>query len=344
MKHTVVNIILSCILLLTGCGLSFSSALAAEVNIYSARKDALIKPILKRYTEKTGIAVNLITGNADTLIKRLEVEGLNSPADILLTVDAARLYRAVEKNLLQPVKTSILESAVPEVYRHPEGYWYGLSVRSRVIVYAADRVSRQDLSSYESLAEQKWHKKICVRSSSNIYNQSLVASLIAHLGLENTETWAHDLVNNFARDPKGGDRDQIMAVAAGQCDIALVNTYYLGGMYDSKIKNEHEAAKKVSLFWPNQDGRGAHVNISGAGITRSAVHIKEATALLEFLVSDEAQQWYAEKNYEFPVKPGVNPSNRLSAWGAFKSDTLNLQKLGEHNSDAVKLMDRAGWK
>jgi iron(III) transport system substrate-binding protein len=321
-----------------------SNLLAGEVNIYSARKEALIKPLLDRFTEETGITVNLVTGKADTLIKRLEVEGRNTPADLLITVDVARLYRAKQSGLLQTINSNVLNEAIPAMYRDPEGQWYGLSLRSRVIVYAPDRVKPDELSNYEALAEPVWKGRLCVRSSSNVYNQSLVAAMIVNNGLEETELWGRGLVDNFARPPKGGDRDQIKAVAVGQCDVALVNTYYLAGMLHSKRADEKKSAQKVRLFWPGQTDNGAHVNVSGVGVTKTAKHVAEAVKLLEFLVSDDAQIWYAEQNYEYPVKDGIKISDTLSQWGNFTTDKINLSLLGENNAEAVRLMDRAGWK
>jgi iron(III) transport system substrate-binding protein len=321
-----------------------STVYSIEVNVYSARKEALIKPLLDRYTEQTGVEVNLVTGKADALIKRLELEGPNSPADLLLTVDVGRLFRAKKLNLLANIRSDLLEDVIPDIYRDPEGSWYGLSIRSRVIVYSKKKVLREQLSTYEALAESEWKNRICVRSSSNIYNQSLVSSLLAHIGEMKTEGWANGLVNNLARSPKGGDRDQIKAVSVGQCDLALVNTYYLAGMLTSKITSEVAAAEKVDLFWPNQLDRGAHVNISGAGVTFSSTRKDEAIRLLEFLASEEAQQWYAENNHEYPVRLGVPASKVLRQWGEFKADELPLSKLGELNATAVRLMDRANWK
>jgi len=237
-----------------------------------------------------------------------------------------------------------LEKAIPEYYRDADKQWFGLSLRSRVIVYAPDRVKKEELSSYENLADSKWKNRICIRSSSNVYNQSLVASMIANDGVEKTEAWATALVKNFARTPKGGDRDQIKAVAAGVCDIAIVNNYYLAGMLESSQKNEVAAANKIRLFWPNQDGRGAHINISGAGILKPAKHKKEAIQLLEYLVSDKAQQWYADMNYEYSINPDIESNSILKSWGKFKADNLNLNLLGKYNAEAVLLMDRAGWK
>jgi len=317
---------------------------AQEVNIYSARNEALIKPLLDRYSSETGVRVNLVTGDADTLIKRLELERDNTPADLLLTVDVARLYRAKQANLLQAVESDTLQTVIPSEYRDPEGYWYGISLRSRVIVYAKDRVDPARLSSYEALTAPEWRRKLCVRSSSNVYNQSLVAAMIANAGIDTTEQWARGLVANFARPPTGGDRDLIKAVAVGQCDLALVNTYYLAGMLESSIRDEVEAAEKVAVFWPNQDGRGVHINVSGAGVTRAARHPEEAVRLLEYMVKEESQFWYAETNYEFPVRPDVERSDLLKQWGDFKADQLALEKLGTNNADAVRLMDRAGWK
>lgn len=317
---------------------------AAEVNIYSARKEALIKPLLDQFTKETGIAVNIVTGKADTLLKRLEVEGRNSPADVLLTVDVARLIRAKEKGLFQQVDSKVLTDVIPEHYRDAEQQWFGLSLRSRVIVYAPGRVKETELDSYIDLASEEWKNRICVRSSSNVYNQSLVAAMIANYGLEKTERWASGLVGNFARQPKGGDRDQIKAVAAGVCDIALINNYYLAGMLTSSQEDQLAAAKKITLFWPNQDGRGTHMNISGAGILKAAKHKAEAIKLLEFLVSDHAQQWYADMNHEYSINPAIESSTVLKSWGKFKADKLNLSLLGKYNKDAVLLMDRVGWK
>ena len=324
--------------------LAMHTGLAAEVNVYSGRKEALIKPLFDGFTEETGIRVNLVTGKADALIKRLELEGERSPADLLVTVDAGRLHRAKALGLLQPVSSAELDSTVPEVYRDPRGYWYGLSIRARVIVHYRENIEPGQLSTYEDLAKPAWRKQLCVRSSTNIYNQSLVASLLAHHGREATEQWIKGLVANFARDPKGGDRDQIKAVAAGQCKLALVNTYYLAGMLSSDIDTEVAAAQQVAVFWPNQAGRGAHVNVSGAGVTNSAQHKDAAVRLLEYLVSVPAQEWYAKTNHEFPVRDGVAGGEILQSWGAFKADDLNLAILGENNQDAVRAMDRAGWK
>ncbi len=317
---------------------------AGEVNLYSARKEELIKPLLDRFTADTGIKVNLVTGKADALLKRLESEGRNTPADLLLTTDAGRLYRAYEADLLQPVRSDTLERAVPAIYRDPEGHWFGVSVRARVLMYASDRLDPAGLSTYEDLADERWKGRICIRSSNNIYNQSLVASLIVAHGEAETESWAKGLIANLARPPKGGDRDQIKAVAAGQCDVAVANTYYLGTMLNSSDPAQREAAAKISVFWPNQADRGSHVNVSGAGITRHARNRNNAVRLLEFMTTEESQRWYAEANLEYPVRTGITLNPTLEAWGTFAGDTINLAELGRHNAAAVRLMDRAGWK
>jgi iron(III) transport system substrate-binding protein len=321
-----------------------ASADPEEVNLYSARKEELIKPLLDRFTEQTGIKVNMVTDKAETLLKRLESEGMNSPADLLITVDAGNLYRAKEAGVTQPIESEVLGGAIPETYRDPEGHWFGLSLRARPILYVEGKVDPASLSTYEDLADPKWKGRICIRSSDNIYNQSMVASMIAADGIEATESWAKGLVANMARPPQGGDRDQIAAAAAGQCDIAIANTYYLAGMLTSGDQSQVEAAEAIRVFWPNQDGRGTHVNISGIAMTHSAKNKDAAVKLAEFLASDESQLWYAEVNGEYPVLPSAQVSELLQSWGTFKADDLQLSKLGELGPDAVRLMDRAGWK
>lgn len=333
------------ILCLVGGLGSLQPVLADEVNVYSARKENLIKPLLDRFTEQTGVNVNLVTAKADALLLRLEAEGPNSPADVFITVDAGRLFRAKQAGVLEAVTSEVLETAVPAHMKDPQGFWYGLSFRVRPIMFAHDRVSPDQLSSYEDLADPKWAGRICIRSSSNIYNQSLIASMIAVHGETKTEEWLSAFVENFARPPQGGDTDQLKAVAAGECDIAIANNYYLGRLhYAASSDADKQAGEKLSLFWPNQQNRGAHVNVSGAGITKASKNRKNALRLLEFLVSDEAQAWYAGVNYEYPVKLGIDRSVAVNGYGNFKADTVTLSVLGENNALAVKLMDRAGWK
>lgn len=318
-------------------------AAAGEVNIYSSRQEALIKPLLDRFSELTGIKVNLVAGRPEALLQRLQSEGRNTPADLLLTVDAGNLNRAMEAGIFQSVNSEALRAAVPAHLRDPEGHWFGLSMRARVILYAKDRFDPAGIKTYDDLADPALGRKICIRSSSNVYNQSLVASMIARRGEEATEAWVRGLMANLARPPQGGDRDQISAVAAGQCDLAVVNTYYLGGMLNGS-EAERAAAARVGLIWPDQDGNGTHINVSGAGVTRYARNVDNAVRLLEFLVGEEAQSWYANANYEFPVRQGVDIGETLASWGEFKADDLNLALLGRHNPAGVRLMDRAGWR
>lgn len=324
--------------------LCISVVQADEVNIYSAREENLIKPILDIYSKETGVTINLVTGGADELIQRLSLEGANSPADLLLTVDVGRLYRAKEAGVLQSVNSEILNAEVPAQYRDAEGYWYAMSLRSRVIVYDKERVNPSELSSYAGLADPKWKGKVCVRSSSNIYNQSMVASMVSHNGVEATQEWAEGLVANFARNPQGGDREQVSAIAAGQCQVALINTYYLAGLLQSSNASDRANGEAVAVFWPDQNGVGAHINISGAAVTKAAQNKDAAVKLMEYLVGDEAQHWYAETNNEFPVRDDVPTSDLLRSWGEFKADDIALDQLGIHNAEAVRLMDRAGWK
>ena len=321
------------------------NAVADEVNVYSARKENLIKPLLDKFSAETGIKTNLITAKADKLLTRMVNEGINTPADVLITTDAGRLYRAKQAGVLQKIESPIINKLVPSHLRDVDDQWVGLSLRSRVIFYAKDRVKPEQLSTYEDLAAPNWKKRICIRGSGNIYNQSMVASMIAATGEAATQDWAKGLVANLARKPKGGDRDQIKAAAAGQCDIAIANTYYYGKMLDNtKDASQVDAAKKMAVFWPNQNDRGAHVNVSGAGISKHAKNRENAVRLIEFLLNAESQNWYAGVNYEYPVVEDVSASDLVASWGDFKSDVVNLSRLGELNAQAVKIMDKAGWQ
>jgi iron(III) transport system substrate-binding protein len=314
------------------------------VNVYSARHYDSDDAIFAQFTEKSGIRVNLLQGDSDALLARLQREGRRSPADLFITVDAGRLRRAEEQNLFQPVDSSVLRAAVPEHLRHPEGLWVGLTKRARVILHATDRVSPGEITRYEQLADPKWRRSVLIRSSSNIYNQSLVASLIEHLGEEATLAWCQGLMANTAQRPQGGDRDQVRAVAVGVGRIAVANHYYFAQMLMSEDAVEREAAEKMTLVFPNQEDRGTHVNISGAGILKTAPHPDNARKLLEFLVSPEAQEAFAAGSFEYPVVVGVPLSPVLKQFGTFKEDALGAHILGKYNQDAVRLMDRAGWR
>lgn len=317
-----------------------------EVNIYSARKESLIKPALDKFSEQNDVVVNLITGSADALLSRLKAEGDASPADIFITVDAGRLHRAKAAGVLKTIHSDVLSANIPSHLRDSDGYWFGLSQRARVIFYNPQEISANDLSTYEDLADSKWKGRICVRSSANIYNQSLVASMLEADGREKTQAWVKGLVSNLARPPFGGDVDLLKAVSAGVCDLTLANTYYYGRLGQSDSADERAVYNKVKLFWPNQaDGeRGAHVNVSGAGITAAATNIDNATLLLEFLTNKESQAWYAHVNNEYPVVKGIGAPEMLAPFGTFRSDTISLSQLGENNREAVEIMDVAGWK
>lgn len=320
-----------------------AGAAAAEVNIYSARQEALIKPQLDAFTAETGITVNLVTGDAKELVQRITAEGVNSPADLLFAADAGNLTSAAASGLCQKVTSEVLETAIPAAYRDPDGAWFGLGIRARPIFYVPGKVDPTELKTYEDLADPKWQGRILVRSSNHIYNQSLLASIIAHVGPEAAEAWARGVAANLARKPQGGDRDQIKAAAAGEGDIVIANTYYYAQMLTSDHAEEREAAKKLKVIWPNQSDRGAHVNVSGACVVAHAPHQAEAVKLLEFLIGDEAQRIYAETGQEYPVKPGIPASATLQSLGAFKADDLSLAELGKHNAEAVRIFDRVGW-
>jgi iron(III) transport system substrate-binding protein len=324
-------------------GLAVTGAGAAELNIYSARQEALIKPQLDAFTAQTGVKVNLVTGDAKELVQRLKAERANSPADLLFTADAGNLYAAAADGLCQKIDSDALNRSIPAAYRDPEGAWFGLGIRARPIFYVPGKVDPAQITRYEDLADPKWKGRILVRSSSHIYNQSLLASMIAHDGPEAAERWAKGVAANLARKPQGGDRDQIKAAAAGEGDVVIANSYYYAQMLTSDDPQEREAARMLKVIWPNQGDRGTHVNVSGACVTAHAPNKDQAVKLLEFLVGDEAQKIYAEKGQEFPVKAGISPSETLRGLGAFKADELNLAELGKHNAEAVRIFDRVGW-
>lgn len=336
--------ILAILIIATALSLPAVASADGEINLYSARQENLIKPLLDDFTRDTGISVRLLTGKANELLQRLKLEGRNSPADVLITVDAGNLHQAKEAGVIASIESEVLEQRVPENYRDVDGQWYGLSLRARPIMYNKDKVDPSELSTYEALTDEKWRGRICIRSSSNIYNQSLVASIIASEGTDAASEWAEGLVANLARPPQGGDRDQIRAAAAGVCDIAIANTYYLGGMLAGDDADQRKAAEQIGVFFPNQEDRGTHVNISGAAVTANAPNRDNAIRLIEYLTGEEAQRWYAEANQEYPVRADVPASEILRSFGDFKADSLNLSLLGEHNAEAVRIMDRAGWR
>ncbi len=315
-----------------------------ELNIYSSRHYNTDDKLYGDFAEQNGVRINLIEGNADELIERIESEGTNSPADILITVDAGRLWRAEQAGIFAPIESEILTSKIPENLRHPNNLWFGFSKRARVIMYNKELVDPANLSTYEALADPQWRGRIGVRSSSNIYNQSLVAGMIEVLGLEATEEWCRGFVANFARPPQGNDTSQIEATAAGIIDLTLANTYYLPRYAEADDPAAQQIFNQVKVFFPNQDGRGTHVNISGGGVTQNAPNRETAIAFLEYLASPTAQEFFALGNNEYPVVPGTPVAEVVKSFGDFKVDTVNVSAYGENNDEAVRIMDRAGWK
>ncbi|MAD79206.1 MAG: Fe(3+) ABC transporter substrate-binding protein [Planctomycetaceae bacterium] len=323
---------------------SASPAMAeGEVNVYSARHYDTDDALLRRFTEETGIKVNIIEGKSDTLLARIGQEGDLSPADVFITVDAGRLRQAEENGIFQPTRSKQLEAQIPASLRHPDGLWFGLTKRARVLVVSKDRLPELTTLNYEDLASPEWKGRVLIRSSSNIYNQSLVASIIEAAGPEKAEAWCRGIVGNLARAPQGGDRDQIRGVAAGEGDVAVVNHYYLARMIEGN-EADREAASKVRVVFPNQSDRGTHVNISGAGVVKSAPNRENAVRFIEFLAGNEAQAKFASGNQEYPVVEGLEITPVLENFGPYTSDQLNAAKLGSNNKTAVRIMDRAGWR
>jgi iron(III) transport system substrate-binding protein len=314
------------------------------VTVYTHRHYPADKQLFAQFESQTGIKVNVVNAKADELIQKMSTEGEQSPADVLITVDAGRLVRAKSKDLLQSVNSETLSTIVPSHLRDVDNQWFSLTKRARVVVYAKDKVTPESLSSYDALVDKKWHKKLLIRSSSNIYNQSLLASIIANEGADKATAWAKGIVNNFARNPKGNDRDQVKAIVAGEGEIAVVNTYYIGKLLNSKNPEEVTAGNGVGIFFPNQDSNGTHINVSGAGVAKYAPNKENAIKFIEFLVSEASQKVFAEANYEYPVNTKVAPSELLQSWGTFKEDTLSLQELGDNNKKAVMIFDTVGWK
>ena len=318
-----------------------------EVNIYTSRHYEADNELYEMFTAKTGISVNIISGSGNALMERLKAEGSNSPGDIFFTVDAGNLSRFQKEGFLQEIISEKVNNIVPEELRGPNNEWIAVAKRARVIFYNPESVSEEEIKniSYESLAESKWRNRVVIRSSSNMYNQSLVASLISAYGIEETERWAKNLVNNFFRVPQGNDRAQILAVANGLADIAVANTYYYGIMLSGRGGPvQLEAAKKVKIIFPNQSNRGSHVNISGGGILKFSPNKMNAVKFLEFLLTEEAQQHIVNNTFEYPVLDGVKAHPLIEQFGKFKEDQISVAKFGELNPEAVRLMDRAGWK
>jgi len=314
-----------------------------EVNVYSARHYPSDQTLFDMFTKETGITVNAIQGVAEELMQRQQMEGDSSPADVLITVDAGNLWRATNANLLQPVQSEILDKEIPANLRHPENLWFSFSTRARVILRDKAKVKDGDIATYEALADPRWQGKVLITTSNSIYNQSLLASIIEADGSEKAEAWAKGLVANLARKPEGADTEQVLALAAGVGEIAVSNSYYYGRLLgrdaETRQKLDH-----IGIVFPNQGDRGTHINVSGGGVAAYAPNKANAVKFLEFLISPEAQKVFADANYEFPIRAGVPPIDIVAAWGSFKTDPVNVSALGKNNAEAVRIMDRAGWR
>jgi iron(III) transport system substrate-binding protein len=317
----------------------------AVVNIYSSRHYQTDEALYSGFTKKTGIKVNRIEAGDDALVERIRNEGARSPADVMITVDAGRLWRAEQMGLFQPVKSALLESRIPQSFREPGGQWFGFSMRARVIAYNKTKVQAGEIPTYEALADPKWKGRVCMRSSTNVYNLSLMGALIDHLGPEKAEAWARAVRANLAQEPTGGDTDQLKAVASGQCDVTVSNQYYYARLARSQKPDERKIADALGIVFPNQQSWGTHVNISGAGVLKHAPHRDAAVRFLEYLASDEAQRYFADGNNEWPVVGSVKLDNPvLNAMGEFKRDGLNVAVLGRNQPSSQKIYDRVAWK
>ena len=318
---------------------------AAEVvNVYNSRHYQTDQALWDGFTKATGIEVNIVDGTHEQLIERMRTEGANSPADVFITVDAGRLSQAMQLGLLQPIESDLLDSRIPENLRDPDGLWYGLAVRARVLVYAKDRLDPAQIPTYESLADPALKDKVLTRSGTNVYNLSLVGSILEADGPEATETWCEGVVANMARPPEGGDTDQIKAVAAGVGDVAISNTYYLARLVASAKPEDQAVAEKVAVVFPNQGDRGTHVNVSGAGAVKTAPNLDNAVKLIEYLASPEAQRYFADISMEYPANPEVAPHPVLGEFGKFKQDPLNPSVYAKNAPEVAMIMDRCGWK
>lgn len=338
------GLLLAAIAFVTGTS-EIASAQENVLNLYSARHYQTDEALYTNFTKSTGIKVNLIEGGEDALMERIKNEGANSPADVFITVDVGRLWRAQQMGLFAPVKSRVLESRIPANYRDPDGNWFGFAQRARIIVFNKAAVKATEIATYEDLANPKFKGRICTRSGSHVYNLSLMGSIIGALGEEKAEAWAKGVVANLARTPKGGDSDQLRAAAAGECDLAVSNTYYYARLLRSDKAEERQVAEKLGVVWPNQAGRGTHVNISGGGLLKYAPHKEAAIKFLEYLAGNEAQVYFADGNNEWPVVPNVATHNpALKALGSFKADAINIAVIGKNQPVAQRIFDRVGYR
>lgn len=339
-----VIIFISTILVLSSCDNTAKES--NEINLYSQRHYKVDEKQYEAFEKETGIKVNVVKANADELIERLKNEGKNSPADLFITVDAGKLQKAKDLDLLQKISSPIINQNVDSELRDVNGYWIPITYRARIIVYSKERVNVGELSTYANLTNEKWRNKVLVRSSSNAYNQALLSSIVANRGEDAATSWASELVKNFARDPKGNDRDQVKAITAGQGDLAIVNSYYIGLLLSSENVEEIKAGNSVGVFFPNQgEGEtGSHINVSGIGLAKNAPNKENAIKLMEFLTSESAQKTYTNTSYEYPANPNVDPNEIVKKWGSFKKDNLDLNQLGVFRNKAIEIFDKSGWK
>ena len=337
-------IFISTILVLSSCDNTAKES--NEINLYSQRHYKVDENQYEAFENETGIKINVVKANADELIERLKNEGENSPADLFITVDAGKLQKAKDLDLLQKISSPIINQNVDVDLKDVNGYWIPITYRARILVYSKDRVKSDELSTYANLTDEKWRNKVLVRSSSNAYNQALLSSIVANNGVDTASKWARDLVKNFARDPKGNDRDQVKAIAAGQGDVAIVNSYYIGLLLSSENEEEIKAGNSVGVFFPNQgeDETGSHINVSGIGLIKNAPNKENAIKLMEFLTSESAQKIYTNTSYEYPANPNVEPNEIVKKWGSFKKDKLDLNQLGVFRNKAIEIFDKSGWK
>jgi iron(III) transport system substrate-binding protein len=328
------------ILLALSTALIAAPALAEEVNVYSHRQPELVQPLFDAFTKETGIDVNVAFVDKG-MVERLQAEGRRSPADLVMTVDIARLMQVVDAGVTQAVDDPALDAAIPDGFRDPNKHWFGLTSRARIVYASKDRVAPGDVTTYEDLADPKWKGRICTRPFTSDYNVALTAAYMAHHGPEATKTWLEGVKANLAKKPEGNDRSQVKSIWAGECDISLGNTYYMGQMVNDPVEKDYAAA--VNIVFPVFEGGGTHMNISGAAMTAAAPNRENALKLMEFLASDEAQKIYAETNHEFPVKPGVPSSALVESWGPFTPDTLSLSEVAALRPAALKLIEEVNF-
>jgi iron(III) transport system substrate-binding protein len=346
MKISLKQIALGATLALSWFALNANAQAPEKVlNLYSARHYSTDEALYTNFTKATGIKINRIEAGEDALLQRIKAEGVNSPADVFLTVDAGRLWIAEQDGIFAPIQSKVLDEKIPAAYRLTSGTWYGFSTRARVIVVDATKVKTGDINTYEDLADLRWKGQICARSGSHVYMLSLLSSIIEHNGAAKAEEWAKGVVANLARQPKGGDTDQLKAVAAGECSIALANTYYIARLLKSDKAEDKAVMKSLRVVWPNTNGRGVHMNVSGGGVVKTAPNKDNAIKFMEYLVSDEAQAYFANGNNEWPVvKTAVTKNEALESMGKFKEDTINMIALGKNQRTAQEIVNRAGWK